>query len=169
MRIIINDASCLIDLRKGGLLEAALALPYRFLVTYVVRYSELLDFELAEWSRLEALGLTVIDPPGTQVAEAQALMLRHRRLSFEDCLNLVAAREENLAILLTGDRSLRTIAENEGIEVHGILWVVAQLQIEKAAATEDLRAALKTWREDPTVFLPLELVETMLESLLKKK
>lgn len=168
MRIVINDSSCLIDLRKGGLLESALALPYRFLVTYVVRHSELLDIGPAEWSRLEALGLTVIDPPGAQVAQAQAKMLLHRRLSFEDCLNLVAAREENMAILLTGDRALRTIAENEGIEVHGVLWIVTQLEIERVAAMADLRAALETWRQDPTVFLPIELVEKALKSLPKK-
>jgi predicted nucleic acid-binding protein len=161
MRIVINDSSCLIDLRKGGLLESALALPYRFLVTYVVRHSELLDIG-------PALGLTVIDPPGSQVAQAQAKMLLHRRLSFEDCLNLVAAREENMAILLTGDRALRTIAENEGIEVHGVLWIVTQLEIERVAATADLRAALETWRQDPTVFLPIELVEKALKSLPKK-
>lgn len=168
MRIIINDSSCLIDLRKGGLLESALALPYRFLVTYVVRHSELLDFGSAEWGRLEALGLTVINPPGAQVAEAQTKMQRHRRLSFEDCLNLVAARQEDMAILLTGDRALRIIAENEGIEVHGVLWIVAQLEIEKAAAIADLRSALETWRQDPTVFLPTELVEKALKSLPKK-
>ena len=32
MRIIVSDSSCLIDLRKVGLVEAFLKLPYEFLI-----------------------------------------------------------------------------------------------------------------------------------------
>lgn len=41
-RIIINDASCLIDLLKGRLLHAMLALPFEFVIPHPVRHSELL-------------------------------------------------------------------------------------------------------------------------------
>ena len=34
MRIIVSDTSCLIDLRRGGLLELFLELPYEFVITF---------------------------------------------------------------------------------------------------------------------------------------
>ena len=43
-RVVVNDASCLIDLRKGGLLAVLSNLPYRFVVPLPVRESEILDF-----------------------------------------------------------------------------------------------------------------------------
>ena len=42
--IVVNDASCLIDLRKGQLLHVLLRLPYRFIVPLPIRMEELLDF-----------------------------------------------------------------------------------------------------------------------------
>ena len=35
--VVVNDASCLIDLRKGGLLPVLCNLPYRFVVPLPVR------------------------------------------------------------------------------------------------------------------------------------
>jgi predicted nucleic acid-binding protein len=161
-RIVINDTSCLVDLRKGGLIEPMLALPFRFVVTYNVRASELLDFGAAEWERLEALGMETIDAPGEQVAEAGVVMATHRKLSFEDSLNFVVARANQLSILLTGDRALRIAAERSGVEVHGILWIVEQLLEHRLADRSDLVAALERWRADPTVFVPVELIEAVI-------
>ena len=42
--IIVNDASCLIDLRKGGLLPFLGSLAYSLVVPRPVRRSEVLDF-----------------------------------------------------------------------------------------------------------------------------
>ena len=161
-RIVINDTSCLVDLRKGGLIEAMLSLPFRFVVTFNVRAGELLDFGVAEWERLEMLGLETIDPPGEQVQEAGQVMAAHRKLSFEDSLNFVVARANQLSILLTGDRALRLVAESSGIEVHGILWVVEQLLERRHADRADLVDALERWKRDPTVFVPAHLIEATL-------
>lgn len=161
-RIVINDTSCLVDLRKGGLIEPMLSLPFRFVVTFNVRASELLDFGTAEWERLEALGMETIDAPGSQVTEAGLVMTRHRKLSFEDSLNFVVARANQLSILLTGDRALRTVAESNGVEVHGILWVVEQLLEYRRADRAELVVALERWRADSTVFVPSDLIDVVL-------
>ena len=42
MRIIVSDSSCLIDLRKVGLLDAFLKLPYEFLIPNTLFEDELL-------------------------------------------------------------------------------------------------------------------------------
>lgn len=139
-----------------------LALPFRFVVTFNVRVSELLDFGDVEWARLEGLGLETVDVPGEHVLEAGNVMARHRKLSFEDSLNFVVARANRLSILLTGDRALRTVAQTNGVEVHGILWVVEQLLEHRLADRSDLIAALERWRTDPTVFVPEHLIDAIL-------
>jgi len=47
-RVVVNDASCLIDLRKGGLLGALCTLPYTVIVPLPIRESELLNFTEAD-------------------------------------------------------------------------------------------------------------------------
>lgn len=42
--VIVNDASCLIDLRKGGLLGVLGNLQYRLIIPLPIRASEILDF-----------------------------------------------------------------------------------------------------------------------------
>lgn len=66
--IIVNDASCLIDLKKGGLLPAFVRLPYELAVPLTIRESELLDFTELEWQLLDAAGLTTVDLPAQGVA-----------------------------------------------------------------------------------------------------
>jgi len=50
--VVVHDASCLIDLRKGQLLEVLCHLPCRFVVPLPIRESELLDFTPHEWAIL---------------------------------------------------------------------------------------------------------------------
>ncbi|SNY60164.1 hypothetical protein SAMN06297129_3913 [Pseudooceanicola antarcticus] len=71
--IVVNDASCLIDLKKGELLHVLLRLPYRFIVPLPIREEELLDFTAQEWRMLEDGGLATYDLPGEEVARVFAL------------------------------------------------------------------------------------------------
>ena len=59
--VIVTDASCLIDLRKGGLLGVLGNLPYRLIVPLPIRASELLDFSDQEWRPLDAQGMITHD------------------------------------------------------------------------------------------------------------
>ena len=79
--VVVNDASCLIDLKKGELLHVLLRLPYRFIVPLPIREEELLDFTAQEWRMLEDGGLATYDLPGEEVARVFALKREHSRLS----------------------------------------------------------------------------------------
>ena len=68
--VVVNDASCLIDLKKGELLHVLLRLPYRFIVPLPIREEELLDFTAQEWRMLEDGGLATYDLPAEEVADA---------------------------------------------------------------------------------------------------
>lgn len=163
--VIVNDASCLIDLRKGRLLHAMLTLPHRFIVPFPVRVSEVLDFTPQEWRILDDGGLETFDLPPDGVADAFAIKAEHARLSANDCFCLATTERHEEATLLTGDRLLVAVARGRGVDAHGVLWL-HDLLVQAAQTPVDLLvSALETWRDDPAVFLPPDEVAIRLRVL----
>ena len=151
--VIVNDASCLIDLHKGGLLPAFFELPYRIVVPLPVRQSEFLDLSSGEWVQLEDAGMQVHDLTPGEIGKAIALKKIHPGLSANDCFCFVTALNYS-GVLLTGDSQLRRVAENRGLSVHGVLWVVDELMTKQNCEPVLLAQALKLWLDDERVFLP---------------
>ena len=164
MCVIVNDASCLIDLRKGGLIAVLCNLPHRLVVPLPIRASEVLDFSVQQWQHLDAQGLITHDLTPAEVAQAFALKQKHRALSANDCFCLATALA-NHGILLTGDALLRRVATEKGLRVHGVLWIIDELAAAGACATSLLVEALRAWRSDSTVFLPQHEISRRLEEL----
>ena len=162
--VIVNDASCLIDLRKGGLLGVVCDLPYQFVVPFPVRASEVLDFSEAEWRVLEEAGMITHDLTPEEVGQAFAVKRRHAGLSANDCFCLVTARVYP-GILLTGDALLRKVAVANGLRVHGVLWLVDELEAAAVCSRSLLSRALKAWQSDDTVFLPPQEIRGRIEHL----
>lgn len=162
--VIVNDACCLIDLRKGGLLEALCRLPYRLVIPLPVRASEVLHFSGQEWQYLDGHGMITHDLTSAEVAQAFTLRAHHPALTANDCFCLVTALA-NRGILLTGDAQLRKVAIQRGLRVHGVLWVIDELAAADACPTTQLIDALKRWQSDNTVFLPRQEVAKRLRSL----
>ncbi len=162
--VIVNDASCLIDLRKGGLLGVVCDLPYRFVIPLPVRASEVLDFSEADWQALDKAGMITHDLTPYEVGQALAVKEVHAGLSANDCFCLVTARAYP-GILLTGDALLRRVAAANGLRVHGVLWVVDELKAAAVCSKSTLSRALKAWQSDETVFLPSSEVSVRLEYL----
>jgi hypothetical protein len=167
VRVVINDASCLIDLRKVSLVEPTLRLPYHFAVALPVQTNELLDFSEDDWGRLQAAGLEIIDLGPDQVTRAMELRSAYSKLSAEDCFSLTLAESIEESILLTGDSSLNKVAQEFGIEVHGVLWVVDELHRHGVLAPKALCTCLETWRDDLLVRLPGDLIAERLHALSK--
>lgn len=152
--VVVNDASCLIDLKKGQLLHVLLRLPHRFIVPLPIRKEELLDFTPQEWRMLEDGGLATYDLPGEEVAKVVALKREHRRLSANDCFALVTTTCQENGILLTGDGLLQKVAATRAVRVHGVLWIIDNILAAGACETGLLVAALEIWQDDGAVFLP---------------
>ena len=152
--VVVNDASCLIDLHKGQLLNVMLTLPYRFVVPLPIRHAEALDLTDRDWRILGDAGLFTFDLPPELVEEAMGIKTAHPKLSANDCLCLVSTRCQERGILLTGDRLLRRVATESGLRVHGVLWVVDELWKAGACRAGVLLVALQCWRDDRAVFLP---------------
>lgn len=152
--VVVNDASCLIDLHKGRLLHVMLTLPYRFVVPLPIRHAEALDLTERDWQHLEHGGLVPFDLPPERLAEATTIKARHPKLSANDCFCLVSTRCHDRSILLTGDGLLRRVAIQEGLRVHGVLWIVDELRRAGTCSEDMLTVALQRWQNDRTVFLP---------------
>lgn len=163
--VVVNDASCLIDLRKGRLLHVLLELPYRFVLPLPVRESELLDFTEQEWQLLDDAGIETFDLPPTDVEKVFQLKRRHSRLSANDCFCLVTTQCYQHGILLTGDALLRRVAGESAVRVHGVLWIIDELKAANVCEDTLLVGALETWRADQSVFLPLAEIDKRLRSL----
>lgn len=127
--VIVNDSSCLIDLRKGGLLTAALRLPFRFIIALPLVSAELQGFNEADWRDLRARGLEVINLDARRVGRALALKSQFPGLSAYD------AETTPGAMLLTGDRQLQIRAEAAGIVVHGVLWASDEIEKNRPQGT----------------------------------
>jgi predicted nucleic acid-binding protein len=153
MKIIVSDTSCLIDLKKGGLLEAFLGLPFDLVIPDVIFQGELLSFTRAEKALIKR-SMTVAKLDSDGVARAVNITQVAPALSSYDAFAFVTAEERPGSILLTGDRRLRVLAENEDVEVHGVLWVVDRLFDEGKTSRSELLEATTIWKNDSSVRLP---------------
>jgi predicted nucleic acid-binding protein len=154
MRIIVSDSSCLIDLRKASLLDAFLKLPYEILIPNTLFEDELLKFTDAQKRALICGGMKVIDLPGESVLRAQELLRITPQLSIHDGFALALAESQEGCILLTGDGNLRVLAATNGIEVHGVLWIVDEIHTNRLGPAAILHAALLVLEADAAVRLP---------------
>lgn len=158
MRIVVSDSSCLIDLRKVSLLDALLKLPYEILIPNTLFEDELLKFSDAQKRALIRGGLKIVDLPGERVLRAQELIRAVPQLSVNDGFAFALAESHDGCILLTGDAHLRKLATKHKIEVHGILWTLDQIHVNRIKTSRVVYAALCALHGDPTVRLPkLEL------------
>jgi rRNA-processing protein FCF1 len=142
MQIIVSDTSCLIDLRKGHLLDAFLELPYELVIPDVLLDDELLSFAKSEIALLRRK-MTVATLDSESVERVGTIIAEVSSLSVYDGFAFVAAEERPGCILLTGDRRLRDRAEASDIECRGILWVVDEIRKAKTATMKALVKALE--------------------------
>lgn len=128
MKILVNDTNIFIDLHSVGLLEEMCRLPYEIhTVDFVV--AEIADADQRRiFDELVAQGGIFID--GFTADEVIEIVEEHSsvsgNLSIPDCSVCYFARKHNVP-MLTGDRRLRRYAEEQLIEVHGILFIFDEL------------------------------------------
>lgn len=128
MKILVNDTNIFIDLHSVGMLEEMCRLPYEIhTVDFVV--AEIADADQRRiFDELVARGEISVD--GFTADEVIEIVEEHSsvsgNLSIPDCSVCYFARKHNVP-MLTGDRRLRRYAEEQSIEVHGILFIFDEL------------------------------------------
>ena len=167
MRIIINDSSALIDLAKTRLLENLLRMPYRFVIPDVLYADELINLRHYQREQLLDIGFVLGELDGVQVGKASAYSQQHPQLSLNDCFALVMAQTTEYAVLLTGDQRLRRVAQQQGVAVHGILWILDRAYEQGMVDAATLHAALSVLANDPLTRLPGKELQRRIQDLIK--
>ena len=157
--ILVSDTSVLIDLERGGLLDAAFTLPHEFAVPDV-----LFDREMqGEWGdHLVSLGLRVAEVSGEGVGNALRYRQRRPSLSVSDCFALALAKERKW-LLLTGDGPLRDMASVEDVECHGLLWLLDIMEEAGIPGVQTLHNGLSALAAHPRCRLPRREITIRLE------
>lgn len=123
MIILVSDTSILIDLDRGGLLEAAFSCGFTMVVPDLLYEREL---ESENGVYLKTLGLGVVSLTSDEVVYAQEIKNSRKALSLADCFALSCAIRPD-HILVTGDKGLRSEAETRAATVYGLLWILDQM------------------------------------------
>jgi len=136
--VCVADTSVLIDVQYGGLVDAVMELPYTWCAPDLV-LEEIEDSERKRWL---ALGLEERTLSGQQVNELFGLSGKHPRASVQDLAALVVAKTEG-TVLVSGDGHLRKAAPEEGVKVHGTLWLLDRLRGRAIVTRRAAHRALK--------------------------
>jgi predicted nucleic acid-binding protein len=127
MRILIHDASVLIDLIAVDLLDSALTLPYVMETTDLVKREILRAGQEDVLARMvEARKLDVIRSSNEEIGVISELHSLIPALSLADCSVLFHAAAKG-AVVLSGDALLRRTAKERSLTVHGTLWIFTEL------------------------------------------
>lgn len=122
MIILISDANIIIDMEEGGLIDQLFTLPHCFKVPDILYYDELEE----QHEVLLERGLVLGELSAETLAYALGIAETASGPSRNDCFALCLARQEQCP-LLTGDKALRELAQSEGVEVKGTLWIVEEM------------------------------------------
>lgn len=168
MRVLVSDASILIELAKWSLLEALFQLPFEFAVPDALFEDELIDLGEVDRDRLRALGLRVESLDAEGMVRAVAYQTARPKLTIHDCLAVTLAVLNDWP-LLTGDKRMRTLADEEDVEVHGVLWVIDRFVEHGTVPRATLAKALRGMLADPRTRLPHAEINKRLALLTAKR
>lgn len=150
MRILVSDTSVLVDLERGGFLEAVFRLPYEFVVPDLLYRRELENYG---GDMLMARGLRVEELDDKEVTLAQTIRQSLIALSLPDAFAYVLAEQRGWA-LLTGDGALRQLAVESSVTVHGVLWVLDEMASHACTSAAELARGLDAIANHPRCRLP---------------
>lgn len=127
MKLLIADTNIFFDIISIGALPEFFSLDYDICTTvFVIDEIKRSDQREAIEIFIRAKEINVIDFTAVEIGEIYGL---HTNRNFKGITDKSVLRK-SLKLdcpLLTGDRKLRKEAEEQGVEVHGTLWVIRSL------------------------------------------
>ena len=142
MQLLVSDANILIDLEEGELLDTFFKLPFEFSVPDILFYEELEE----QHAHLIDMGLSVLELSAETMMYAFEITQKAHGPSRNDCFAIALAKQERCP-LLSGDRDLRKLAEEELITVKGTLWIIETMIKESLLSVDNARVAYQKMRD----------------------
>ena len=164
MKLIITDTNVLFDVIKIGALPEFFSLDYDICTTVFV-IEEIRPSgqrELLE-TFIRAKKLTVFEFTGEDIEEVANFDTVRVLKRFTDKSVIWKSVQLNCP-MLTGDKKMREIAENIGIEVHGSIWVIDELINSDLISTEKAIELLEQLLETNS-WLPRNEIERRINKL----
>ena len=129
-KIVVNDTNVFIDLYEVGLLEEFFSLPWEVHTTDFVMLELRREGQhetVAKYKADKRLVVPVFEAKEmSEIGNLFQQNMYRTNLSLTDCSVWYYAKVNNY-ILLTGDRKLRTVSDYDGVEVHGVIYVLDTL------------------------------------------
>lgn len=148
----------IIDLERGALLDDVFLLPFEFAVPDLLFRRELIgplgDQLLSRGLRVEALS-------SQEVSRATIVLRQRPALSVADTFAFSLAESRGWT-LLTGDGDLRRLAIAERLDVHGVLWVIDNLEGGRHVSLKKLHEGLTAISTHPRCRLPASEIKKRL-------
>jgi predicted nucleic acid-binding protein len=127
MTLIITDTNVFFDIISIGALPEFFSLDYEIYTTvFVIQEIKQSDQREAIEVFIRAKKLTSIEFDSDEIGEIEEFKTSKNFKGITDKSVLWKSLKLNCP-LLTGDRKLRAEAENQGVEVHGTIWVIERL------------------------------------------
>lgn len=165
MSRLVFDTSILIDLRKACSLQLLAKLPVELVTTNIV-FDELKGFTSDQINQLVSGNLRIVDLSPKLIDRLDDILENDcRGLSGADASLYVLAEDHSRSILLTGDRDLRNFAQENGLEVHGTIWLFKQFIRAGIGTQAELRSGLQRLKDDSTVWLPNDNISELIEEI----
>lgn len=145
MKILISDASALIDLEQTGLIDAVLRLPYEVYTSDALFKREL---EGEKGINLCQAGLKIATLDDSDARHALDIHRSSPHLAIVDAFALALAQRSK-QILLAGDPVLQAAANAHRLEWRCMMWILDQLEELNICHASELSAALSILQTAP--------------------
>lgn len=136
MALIISDANILIGFEHAGLTPRLFQLELELAVPDLLYHDELSKHH----GDLPSLGLQLLELSPALISQAYEYRRQHPKPSIYDLFALVLSLDRECP-LLTGDKALRLLASDKGIDVFGTIWLMEQLFNDKLITIDEMETA----------------------------
>jgi len=161
MKLIITDTNVFFDIISIGALPEFFSLEYKICTTvFVIEEIKRSDQREVIEVFIRAKEIYVIDFSAEEMEEIHEFQTRKNFKGITDKSVLWKSLQLKCPIL-TGDKKLRLEAEEQGIEVHGTIWVIRTLVSNELITKEQGIKLLESLKEVNSS-LPFDAIERLL-------
>ena len=161
-KIIITDTNIITDLFNADLLEMFSLLNNVYILD-IIKESEI----NSKTCNMELINkIKVIHATSNQILEMQKLAKENKKLSPQDLINYVVAKDNNY-ILATGDNRLKIFSEKNGVEVLRTLKIIKLMNSKNIINKEKASEACLLLRNNPYTRIPLIEIDNTIEEIKK--